>query len=166
MNSKRILEDYDKTHLITISFDPAYDTPAVLRRYGLAYLDGDARGFSHWDFASTTREDLERIAHSFGLQYEGQDNQIVHTMNIVLIAPNGSVAYFWNTNWTWLELINSLRRAAHNVPNLRGQGLTAISALVVTKSPTLNSGSSRRICMASSRQESCQVARPPAMRRS
>ena len=120
---KKNPEDYDKTHLLTISFDPAYDTPAVLRRYGLAYLDGDASGFSHWDFASTTREDLQRISRSFGLQVEGQESQFTHTMNIVLIAPNGSVAYFWNTNWTWQELLNSLRRAARNGSNLRGQGL-------------------------------------------
>jgi protein SCO1/2 len=120
---KKNPQEYEKTHLLTISFDPAYDTPAVLRRYGLAYLDGDARGFSHWDFASTTREDLQRVSRSLGLQYEGQENQFVHTMNIVLIAPDGSVAYFWNTNWTWQELINSLRRAATNGSNLRGQGL-------------------------------------------
>ena len=37
--------DYSKTHLLTISFDPKYDTPAVLRKYGLAYLEGDASGF-------------------------------------------------------------------------------------------------------------------------
>ncbi len=110
---KKNEQDYGKTHLLTISFDPKYDTPAVLRRYGLAYLDGDQRGFSHWDFASTNPADLRQLAQAFGLEYEQQDNQISHTMSIVLIAPDGKVAQFWSTEWTWTELMQSLQHAAH-----------------------------------------------------
>jgi protein SCO1/2 len=105
--------DYGKTHLLTISFDPKYDTPAVLRKYGLAYLDGDESGFSHWDFASANPTDLGRLAQAFGLQYEGEDNQITHNMSIVLIAPDGTVAKFWSTDWTWTELMESMQHVAH-----------------------------------------------------
>jgi len=105
--------DYSKTHLLTISFDPKYDTPAVLRKYGLAYLEGDASGFSHWDFASTNPADLRRLAQAFGLQYEEKDNQISHNMSIVLIAPDGKVAKFWSTDWTWTELMESMQKAVH-----------------------------------------------------
>ena len=109
---KKNPKDYGKTHLLTISFDPKYDTPAVLRKYGLAYLDGDESGFSHWDFASTNPTDLSRLAKAFGLEYEEQDNQISHTMSIALIAPDGTVAKFWSTNWTWTELMENLQHAA------------------------------------------------------
>lgn len=105
--------DYDKTHLLTISFDPKYDTPAILRKYGLGYLDGDQSGFSHWDFASTNPTELRHLAQAFGLEYEGEDNQISHTMSIVLIAPDGTVAKFWSTDWTWMELIKITRNSAH-----------------------------------------------------
>jgi protein SCO1/2 len=105
--------DYSKTHLLTISFDPKYDTPAVLRKYGLAYLDGNESGFSHWDFASTNPTDLGRLAQAFGLRYGEEDNQIFHTMSIVLIAPDGTVAKFWSTDWTWTELMESMQHAAH-----------------------------------------------------
>jgi protein SCO1 len=105
--------DYGKTHLLTISFDPKYDKPTVLRKYGLAYLDGDATGFSQWDFAATTEADLPRLAQAFGLTYEAQGNQISHTMNIALINPDGTEAKFWSTNWTWDELLKDLRQAAH-----------------------------------------------------
>lgn len=101
---KKHPSDYPRTHLLTISFDPEYDTPAVLRKYGLAYLDGQETGFSHWDFATVTANDLERLAAAFGLQYEHQDNQIVHTMNIILVAPNSTVRKYWSTEWTWQEL--------------------------------------------------------------
>ncbi|MFZ3340126.1 MAG: SCO family protein [Terriglobales bacterium] len=104
--------DYAKTQLLTISFDPKYDTPAVLRKYGLAYLEGDPSGFGHWEFASTDPADLRRLAQAFGLEYEEEENQIVHTMSIVLIAPNGTVAKYWSTDWTWPELMGSLQQAA------------------------------------------------------
>ena len=110
---KKNPDDYGKTHLLTISFDPKYDTPLVLRKYGLAYLDGDASGFSHWDFATTNPKDLRRLAEAFGLRYEGENDQISHAMDIVLIAPNGTVAQYWSTNWTWTELMASMQNAAH-----------------------------------------------------
>jgi len=116
---KKSPEDYKKTHLLTVSFDPKYDVPTVLRKYGLAYLDGDQKGFSHWDFASTSTMDLGRMAQAFGLQFEQQDNRITHTMSIVLIGPDGNVANFWSTDWTWSELMESMQHAAH--PNLHSR---------------------------------------------
>lgn len=103
--------DYDKTHLLTISFDPKYDTPPVLRKYGLRYLKGDQNGFSHWDFASTNPADLRRLADAFGLEYEEKDAQITHTMIIVLIGPDGTVRKYWSTDWTWTDLMDSMRDA-------------------------------------------------------
>ena len=109
---KKTPDDYRKTHLLTISFDPKYDTVAVLRKYGLAYLDNDASGFAHWDFASTTPSDLRKLADAFGLEYFEEGNQISHTMNIVLIAPDGTVARYWATEWTAAELEKALREQA------------------------------------------------------
>ena len=37
-------ELYNKTHLLSVSFDPAHDTPKVLRSYGAAYA-GAGAGF-------------------------------------------------------------------------------------------------------------------------
>ena len=117
---KKSPEDYAKTHLLTISFDPKYDTPAVLRKYGLAYLDGDQAGFSHWDFATGDAPELRRLAEALGTEYEDQGDQIVHTMNIVLIAPDGKVAKSWSTDWTATELLASLEQAERPAPS-RGQ---------------------------------------------
>jgi protein SCO1/2 len=105
-------EVYGKTHLLTVSFDPKYDTAPVLRRYGLAYLDNDASGFSHWDFASAAPGDLRKFADAFGLVYFEQDNQIAHSMDIVLISPQGTIAKYWSTNWTTKELEDALRQQA------------------------------------------------------
>lgn len=111
---KKNPKDYNNTHLVTISFDPKYDTPAVLRKYGLNYLEGDQSGFAHWDFASTNSADLHQLAEAFGLEYGGGDAGIItHSMIVVLIAPDGTVARYWSTNWTSNELMENLQQALH-----------------------------------------------------
>jgi protein SCO1/2 len=39
-------EDYKRTHLISVSLDPNYDKPPILRTYGLPYVEHDPKGFS------------------------------------------------------------------------------------------------------------------------
>lgn len=91
---------FEESHLISVSLDPAYDKPPVLRQYGLAYLDDKASAFSHWEFADTTPGDLKRLAEAFGLQYSEENNQITHTMATTLIYKNGKVAHTWTgSDW-------------------------------------------------------------------
>jgi protein SCO1/2 len=106
--------EYAQTHLLTVSFDPKYDTPAVMRKYGMAYLGDNESGFSHWDFATAEPDNLRALANAFGLLYIEEDNQISHTMNIVLIAPDGTVSKYWSGDWTTADLEAALRQAAHH----------------------------------------------------
>ena len=46
---------YSKTHLISISFDPTYDTPEVLRTYGALHRNYPTDTFTHWEFAAPTK---------------------------------------------------------------------------------------------------------------
>jgi protein SCO1/2 len=105
-------DDLRKTHLVSISLDPSYDTAPVLRKYGLAYLSDDASAFEHWDFVSTAPADLQKLAAAFGLEYFQQNNQISHSMSTVLLAPDGTVAKSWPGNeWKTSEVTAALRQA-------------------------------------------------------
>ena len=105
--------DYAKTHLITISLDPQYDTPPVLRKYGLAYLGNDPTGFEHWEFVSTSPDDLRKLATAFGLEYFEQDKLISHSMKTVLLATDGTVSHSWSDNqWTNSDVVAALRQQA------------------------------------------------------
>jgi protein SCO1/2 len=106
--------DYSQTHLLTISFDPKFDTAPVLRKYGLGYLNGNGQGFSHWDFASTDAKQMPALAQAFGLKYVPQAGYISHTMNIALIAPDGTVAKLWSDDWSVAELSDTLKQAVHS----------------------------------------------------
>ena len=63
---------YAKTHLLSVSFDPKYDTPAVLRSYGGAhtgrFTDED---FAHWDFAAPPVDELGKLEQWFDVGVTG-----------------------------------------------------------------------------------------------
>jgi protein SCO1/2 len=104
---------YPKTELVSISLDPAYDTPPVLRQYGLDSLHGDASGFAQWDFVSTRPSDLQKLAAAFGLVYYKENNQITHSMDTILLSPDGTVKQAWPGNdWKFPEVIDAIKSAA------------------------------------------------------
>jgi protein SCO1 len=106
-------DDYKRTHLVSISLDPKYDKPPVLREYGLTYLDHDSKGFEHWDFVSTTPEDLQKLTGSFGLSYAEENSQISHSLNTILLAADGTVADMWPGNeWQTSEVLDVMRHAS------------------------------------------------------
>ncbi|MGO9639835.1 MAG: SCO family protein [Candidatus Acidiferrales bacterium] len=104
--------DYAGTRLLSITLDPRYDTPAVLRKYGLAYLNNNAAAFAHWEFVATSPDDLKPLATVFGLEYSEQDNQIAHSMNTILVGPDGKIAKTWPGNeWKTSDVVAALRQA-------------------------------------------------------
>ena len=106
-----------KAHLVSISFDPEHDKPAVLRKYGLAYLS-DPAGFQTWDFAVPGADDLKKLAAAFGLEYYPEGNQITHSLVTLLIAPNGTLAQKWPENdWKTAEVLQALQNEAQQSSN-------------------------------------------------
>jgi len=101
---------YARTHLLTISFDPKNDAPNVLRTYGLGYLHDNPSGFAHWTFAAPGADELKKLAEAFGLLYVEEADQISHSINIILIGPDGRVSKYWSET-TAKELEEALRAA-------------------------------------------------------
>jgi protein SCO1/2 len=110
---KKTPGDYERTHLLSISLDPAYDKPPVLRKYGLTYVQDDPPGFKHWDFVATSPEDLKQLAAAFNLTYIEKGNVITHNLRTVLIGIDGSVEEVWSGNeWRKQEIAEAMRAAA------------------------------------------------------
>lgn len=105
----------DQTHLLSISFDPEYDTPKVLRSYGAAYTgkytDED---FAHWEFASGSTDEVKGIAQFFGLRYnkdsESGQEQIIHSLRTALIGPDGKIVKVYRGNeWKPEEVLKDIQ---------------------------------------------------------
>jgi protein SCO1 len=106
---------YAKTHLLTLSFDPDYDTPTVLRSYGGAYT-GQYTGekFAHWDFAAPSKADLESVDKFFDVGATPEkDKTITHSLSTVVIGPDGKVFRWYPTNdWSTDQILADIKELA------------------------------------------------------
>lgn len=113
-------ELYDKTHLLSISFDPTYDTPKVLRSYGASYTGKYSdENFAHWEFASGSADEVKGVAQFFGLKYfqdtPSGEEQVIHSLRTVVIGPDGKVIKVYRGNeWKPEELLKDLEGAVAN----------------------------------------------------
>jgi len=100
------------THLLSISIDPEFDTPSVLRAYGQNYA-GDLHPFDRWEFATGTPDQVRKVAEFFGLRYWTDRGQIVHSLVTALVAANGKVIQFYRGNdWQPAQVVSDLRDVA------------------------------------------------------
>ena len=108
-------ELYAKTHLLSVSFDPAYDTPKVLRSYGAAHTGKYSdETFAHWEFATGSPDEVKGIAKFFGLRYY-QDTtsgteQVIHSLRTAVIGPDGKIVKVYRGNeWKPEEMVSEMQ---------------------------------------------------------
>jgi protein SCO1 len=104
-----------KVRLLSVSFDPAHDTPEALRNYAATFratTGGDP--YDRWQFAVIPQKDLVDVANFFGFYYESQaGGQIVHSLSTTVIAPDGKVFKWYSDNdWKPGDLIADAAQAA------------------------------------------------------
>ncbi len=97
--------------LLSLSFDPDYDTPATLQAYGARYHYDPTR----WSLATGSFNQIERLTGHFGL-YFGRDVAIAeqnHNLRTVVLDTQGRVQeIFVGNEWTAAELAQALRAGA------------------------------------------------------
>ncbi len=85
----------DKIRLLSVSFDPATDTPAKLKEYGRGYLGKDSKtDFTVWQLATGTDKEIKSVADFFGLRYETDQTdktQFNHSLRTIVVTPDGKV---------------------------------------------------------------------------
>ena len=106
-----------KAHLLSVTLDPEYDRPEVLRSYGAGHTEkyGDEK-FERWEFATGDPAEIRRMAEYFGVMYASENNQITHSLRTALITPDGRLHKVYRGNeWKPEEVLRELRSitAAH-----------------------------------------------------
>jgi protein SCO1/2 len=74
--------------LLTVSFDPQYDTPAILADYASSQRAG-GRG---WHFLTGDPAKIERVCDAFGIEYFADEGLITHSLQTAVIDRNGRLA--------------------------------------------------------------------------
>jgi protein SCO1/2 len=100
-----------KWHLLTISFDPKFDSPKVLKAYGKSY-NAD---FATWDFLTdpdTSGRTIMKLADGLGLAYENDEGGLIaHNLRTVLLDTEGRIIKVLQGNeWTPEEVAAEIRR--------------------------------------------------------
>ena len=111
---RAIVEDStlrDRSALLSISFDPQNDTPAVLAEHARD-VGADARV---WRFATGDAETVTRFAGRFGVSVfrEGTGPEgLTHNLRTAVIKPDGTLSTILNGNdWTVSALLDAMRHA-------------------------------------------------------
>jgi protein SCO1/2 len=97
-------------HLLTISFDPDFDKPEVLKGYAQAHKYDPG----HSTFATGNISDIKAIGEQFGLAFWRDENgSISHNLRTILLDTSGRVQKVFEGNtWTGDELAADMTKAA------------------------------------------------------
>lgn len=106
---------YGNTHLLSISFDPAHDTPKVLRAYGFSCAGSkDPSLFKHWEFSAIPQAELPEFTRYFALTYEQDGDLITHSLSTAVISPDGKIfKWYHGADWQAADLLQDVAAAAH-----------------------------------------------------
>jgi protein SCO1/2 len=100
-----------RIRLLSVSFDPAHDQPAVLAARAKE-LGADP---AVWSYLTGEREEIARFGSRFGvsiLPADAQTQEIVHNLRTAVIDPEGRLTVILRgTEWTPQDLVAELRKA-------------------------------------------------------
>ena len=99
------------TQLLSITLDPAFDTPAVLDAYAKAMGAEPGR----WRFAGGDSDAVQRIARAFSVYVEKNGAMLDHTLATALVDSRGRIVEIWRGNgWKLDEVTTALRTTAED----------------------------------------------------
>ncbi len=100
-------------HLVTVSFDPKRDTPAVLRAHAKE-LGAD---LSRWTFFTGDVNAIDDFAGKFGVyvvRNPNDERDITHNLRTAIIGPDGTVKKIYTGNeWTPEDILMDLKPGAN-----------------------------------------------------
>ena len=97
----------DDLQFVTITFDPAFDSPGILKQYAEGY------GMEPENFHLLTGEPsvVDDLLRQFGILTMEEDGTINHTMATLLVDANGRVAYRKEgAAWTPQEFLQAAKK--------------------------------------------------------
>lgn len=100
-----------RAKLLTISFDPDHDTPAVMKAHANT-LGADPRV---WTFATGARDEVELFAARFGVAVTRAGEtpkDIMHNLRTIVVDAGGTIrALHSGSEWTPAQIVADLRHA-------------------------------------------------------
>jgi protein SCO1/2 len=81
-------------HLLSITFDPETDTPAVLKAYGERYHYDP----NHWSFLTGAPNQIAALARPSGVSYKANGGTMDHNFRTLIVDPAGRLQMIFPTS--------------------------------------------------------------------
>jgi protein SCO1/2 len=96
-----------KARLLSITLDPQFDTPEILK----SYAEQQKAESRIWTFATGEPSQIDSLTQSFAVFVQPEGGTISHGLATALIGPGGGVVNIWRGNaWKSSEVIDELRQ--------------------------------------------------------
>jgi protein SCO1/2 len=100
-----------RTRLLTISFDPAHDTPEVLRAFGKPFQK-TTQAFTQWSLATGKDDAIRVLGGALELDYVEDSRSFTHNLRTAVLDRDGRLRRLFRGNeWTPEELVAELKVA-------------------------------------------------------
>ena len=92
--------------LLSVTLDPAYDTPKILSDYA-AFHHADSK---IWSFATGDEKEIDSLTRAFSVYRQNEGGTISHGLATALINKEGKIDKIWRGNaWTPAEIIKEIQ---------------------------------------------------------
>jgi protein SCO1 len=116
-------------HLLTVSFDPDFDSPRVLGMYARQYRTDT----NHWTFATGEREAIEQFGQKVGLMLVREPGTISHNLRTLVVTPSGHIQHVFRDNdWEPSGLVAQMRAADPAAASIPGDSPWASARLAIS----------------------------------
>jgi protein SCO1/2 len=94
------------THLLSITLDPSFDTPDILKQYS----DSHAADAKIWSFATGDPKEIDALTRAFSVYVQTEGGTISHGLATALVNANGKIEKIWRGNaWMPAEVLEAIR---------------------------------------------------------
>jgi protein SCO1/2 len=94
-----------QTRLLSITLDPAFDTPEILNQYG-AHQHADP---NVWSLATGDAAAIDALTHAFSVYVQTEGGTLSHGLATTLIDRDGKIVKIWRGNgWTPAEVLREI----------------------------------------------------------
>ena len=93
---QEFLEEYNEDAvLLSITFDPEFDTPGMLKKYGQMY----SADFDNWHFLTGSKQTIDKVCEDYGIIHERQeDGTIRHSVITYLVDQRNNIRKIYIAN--------------------------------------------------------------------
>ena len=94
------------TRLLSISFDPEFDTPEILKQYA----ERAGANPAIWSFATGEPAGIQSLTKAFSILVQPESGTISHSLATALVDRQGKIVKIWRGNaWTPSEVLSELK---------------------------------------------------------